>query len=351
MKVRRFTGFTLVELLVVIAIIGVLIALLLPAVQAAREAARRMQCSNHIKQMSLGCHNYHDIHQTFPSGKISYSYTNTTSCRNPWGVALLPFIEQQALFATFDPNFTPYDSTQPSDNFTFYKTPIQTYRCPSDLPPKSTQIPDYSQPYVVGTTGANSTNKYEFAVASYRGIGGFSLNTAVRWDNPVGGGLGTSQHTAGFYGVFRVCGMVSSGSATTALRTNWSALGFESIADGSSNTLCFAERHYDEIRPDHSAFWANANASLAIITFRHGYSEMLKVNKIGFTTIQGTTSMALAAMGSYHSGGMNCGVADGSVRFISETIDTGTPTASITGFNPAVLDRLFAVADGYTVSP
>jgi prepilin-type N-terminal cleavage/methylation domain-containing protein len=350
MKVRSFLGFTLVELLVVIAIIGVLIALLLPAVQAAREAARRMRCSNHIKQMSLGCHNYHDVHQTFPSGKISYSYTATTSCRNPWGVALLPFIEQQSLFTTFNPNFNPYDSTQPSDNFIFYKTPIPTYRCPSDLSPKSTQIPDHPLPYV-GSTGTNSTNKYEFAVASYRGIGGFSLNTAVRWDNPIAGGLGTQQYTAGFYGVFRVCGMVSNGTSVTALRANWSALGFESILDGSSNTLCFAERHYDEVRPDHSAFWANANASLTIVTFMHGYSEMLKVNKIGFTNVNATTSMGIAAMGSYHPGGMNCGVADGSVRFISETIDIGIPTGSITGFNPAVLDRLFAVADGYTVSP
>jgi prepilin-type N-terminal cleavage/methylation domain-containing protein len=341
-------GFTLVELLVVIAILGVLIALLLPAVQAAREAARRMQCSNHIKQMTLGCHNYHDTHQTFPSGKISFSYTDNTSCRNPWRVALLPFIEQQVLFETFNPNFNPYATTQPAANYTFYRTKIMTYRCPSDLPPKDTQILDHPLPYV-GSTGTNSTNKYEFAVASYRGISGFTLNS-VRWDVPVGGGFGTSQYTAGFYGVFHVCGMVSNGTTAT-LKGNWAALGFESIIDGSSNTLCFAERHYVEDRPDHSAYWANANASLANVMFIHGYPEMLKVNKIGYTNVQATTGMAVAAMGSYHSGGMNCGVADGSVRFISETIDVGTPTGSLTGFNPSILGRLFGAADGYTVSP
>jgi hypothetical protein len=257
-------------------------------------------------------------------------------------------VEQQALYTTFNPNYNPYSTTQPADNYTFYRTPVSTYRCPSDLTPKSTQIPDDPYPYV-GSTQINSTTKYEFAVASYRGIGGFSLNTSVRWDNPCGGGIGTQQHRAGFYGIFRVCGMGSNG-ATATLKADWSALGFESILDGSSNTLCFAERHYDEVRPDHSTVWANGNASLAITTFREGFPEMLKVNKLGFTTVNSSTSMALAAMGSFHSGGMNCGVADGSVRFISETIDTGIPTGSVTNFTPSVLSRLFGAADGFSVS-
>ncbi|MDR0870294.1 MAG: DUF1559 domain-containing protein, partial [Planctomycetaceae bacterium] len=99
-------GFTLVELLVVIAIIGVLIALLLPAVQAAREAARRMQCQNHFKQLGIALHNYHDTNKAFPAGMSHYfgfnQNVNTTGCPcNGPIVFLLPFMEQNATFDLF----------------------------------------------------------------------------------------------------------------------------------------------------------------------------------------------------------------------------------------------------------
>src|SRR5947207_3585508 len=94
---RSTRGFTLVELLVVIAIIGVLVALLLPAVQAAREAARRSQCSNNLKQLSLALHNYEAVHNTFPPAGID-------SNQMSWTVLLLPFFEQQALYDQFNFN-------------------------------------------------------------------------------------------------------------------------------------------------------------------------------------------------------------------------------------------------------
>src|SRR5262249_13254984 len=98
-------GFTLVELLVVIAIIGILIALLLPAVQAAREAARRSQCSNNIKQLALGLHSFHDANKKFPPGSNVRATgpgdsTNATKATFGWGAFILPYIEEKAIFAT-----------------------------------------------------------------------------------------------------------------------------------------------------------------------------------------------------------------------------------------------------------
>ncbi len=113
-RTRVVSGFTLVELLVVIAIIGVLVALLLPAIQAAREAARRTECTNKVKQLILACHNYHDTFRAFPPGTLTRPYTAygtgwcssgpSTDARAPWTVLILPFVEHQAEWNLFDFN-------------------------------------------------------------------------------------------------------------------------------------------------------------------------------------------------------------------------------------------------------
>ena len=101
MKRTSRWAFTLVELLVVIAIIGVLVALLLPAVQSAREAARRMQCTNNLKQIGLAMHNYHGANNTFPSGSM-IGRPGAWSWGPAWGVSILPYAEQTVLFDQFD---------------------------------------------------------------------------------------------------------------------------------------------------------------------------------------------------------------------------------------------------------
>src|SRR5579871_5884386 len=125
-------AFTLIELLVVIAIIGVLVGLLLPAVQKVREAAARMSCENNLKQIGLALHNYESAYQKLPPGYVaSGAYVNGTSDTAPgwtWGALILPFMEQQNLYQQ-------YNLSQPVQNCPAAQTRVTTFICPSDIAP------------------------------------------------------------------------------------------------------------------------------------------------------------------------------------------------------------------------
>src|SRR6266481_1980591 len=129
---RNRAGFTLIELLVVIAIIAVLIALLLPAVQAAREAARRIQCTNNLKQIGLALHNYESTNTVFPPGRINTYVAGNGHC---WGAysQMLPFVEQQAIFNTMNFSMNPdpdYTTTSAVVNMTAAFTTVNMFMCP-----------------------------------------------------------------------------------------------------------------------------------------------------------------------------------------------------------------------------
>jgi prepilin-type N-terminal cleavage/methylation domain-containing protein/prepilin-type processing-associated H-X9-DG protein len=190
-------GFTLVELLVVIAIIGVLVALLLPAVQAAREAARRSQCQNHLKQIGLAINNYHSVHHCFPPGRLRTLVDGQGRCFSAYA-HLLPYLEANSLFQQINFNANPDD---PAANGIALGQTIPYFLCPSD----SHQI---LQSNVVSGVIVNS------AVHNY------PLNTGTTYP--------LSPRNPG-------------GVPVTGVFFENSAVGFRDLLDGSSQTVCISE--------------------------------------------------------------------------------------------------------------
>ena len=158
----RHRGFTLIELLVVIAIIAVLIALLLPAVQSAREAARRAQCTNNLKQIGLALHNYHQAIGTFPMGNtLGYSYVGT---QTSWGTfsahaQMLPYLEQTPIYNSCNFNWDIWYGTGANINATVWNTKVNAFLCPSDAKAGQTSLNSYYGSFGTGTNPwASQTN-------------------------------------------------------------------------------------------------------------------------------------------------------------------------------------------------
>jgi prepilin-type N-terminal cleavage/methylation domain-containing protein/prepilin-type processing-associated H-X9-DG protein len=267
-------GFTLVELLVVIAIIGILIALLLPAVQAARETARRDECSNKLKQLALGVHNYHDTHKIFPCEMINPS-------ANPgwgWGAFILPFIEQEAMYRQLKVGYvTPLPpATTLFGSERLLQTPVAAFRCPSDGGPPTN--PFYSNP-------ANATAGY--ATSNY------VCNQQV-----------ITHRT------YPVCRMGD-------------------IRDGTTNVFLIGERRLQvdplERRYTGAIFIGLGRGSDSQLTFH----ATTPINTPSFQSTNlldassGDTARRLRfAISSAHPGGAQFAMCDGSVRFVSQDIAT-----------------------------
>jgi len=303
-RYRRRAAFTLIELLVVIAIIAVLIALLLPAVQQAREAARRSQCKNNLKQIGLALHNYHDSHNVFPPN----SHGNATALPNgfSWRVMVLPYIDQGPLYNRFNFNAR---ITDPA-NLVTSQNPMPAYLCPSDPTPavKTNLHPNWCFPgNATGATGIASTNVCDIAGSTYDTTAAVSCYSGV-------GGLDVD---AGPNGMFR--------------RRQDYVVRFRDMVDGTSNTLVVGE-----ISPTYNIFsgWVPSDG---VIQTTHA------INASALTC--GSTPCTHPTLGwpltvsaqSFHVGGAHFILGDGSVQFLSQNM------------NLAVYQQLGNYADGLPV--
>jgi prepilin-type N-terminal cleavage/methylation domain-containing protein/prepilin-type processing-associated H-X9-DG protein len=331
MRARKsiVSGFTLVELLVVIAIIGVLVALLLPAVQPAREAARRTSCSNNLKQLGLGLHNYHDVFRVFPYGHHYRGNFDGDPTNNEggtgygWAYALLPFIEQNTLFQQFN-GLLPVSSTAlPSRNAILAQTSLAVFGCPSDTKPRN---------FNDGGIPNSATSSYQGCGTSYDG-----------WSAQA---VGVVPNPLRFNGLF--------------CRDNrGDPYGMNQILDGTSQTFAIGETKWrmdNNGRNRSRIFGATDNASFAT-----GASNALLINgqwQINWTQPQGNPNPHRTA-GSNHPGGAQFAFIDGSVRFVPETIQH-TATAWIDNANAfdrpnlgrgyGLYQRLYSVDDSLIIT-
>jgi len=292
----RRAGFTLIELLVVISIIGVLVALLLPAVQAAREAARRAQCVNNLKQIGIALHGYHDQQNTFPPGYVSafspandspFTAQNDIGTGWAWGAMILPQMEQGPLFNAINFNL----SIHYKENDTASLTKISSYLCPSDTTLLQVPIRDQSNSTTVDTAaGANYVGMYgvgEIGAAPGRGTGIFFRNSRI---------------------------------------------GLTDITDGSSNTFMVGERSHNLSYVTWTARsiggWLFTTSSFegGTDTFQPGAEQCWTqvLGPIGISDGNRTPNNPRAHVEDYwslHPGGVNFLMGDGSVRLIKNTIN------------------------------
>ncbi len=318
--VRPRPAFTLVELLVVIAIIGILVGLLLPAVQAAREAARRMQCSNNLKQLGLAFHNYESATKSFPinyatRGKLGFPNNGPgiANSGRSWLQMVLPYIEQTPLYNNID--FTvglqPKSSaatTPVGRNRLVAATIVPTFLCPSDDSNEGGRLLSRSD---LNETSAPAD---AWAVTGYKACAGSNWNAGLfAWVNSGATGVGgknAGQSDGLNLGNGVICSNQTNVNGTTRMRD---------VTDGTSNTFIIGEA-----MPGWSQWnwWYNPNAVTA--TTAIPLNRVLRVAKnIG----DWPNNYAFA---SRHVGGGQFASADGSVRFVSDNIDTVTYRAFAT---------------------
>ncbi|MEZ6122258.1 MAG: DUF1559 domain-containing protein [Planctomycetaceae bacterium] len=329
----RKSGFTLIELLVVIAIIAILIALLLPAVQQAREAARRTECKNKLKQLGLALHNYHDTHLKFPGSPmacVTAIGAGSVNCWEAWsGLAMiLPYIDQAPLYG--QANFDHYwDSTAApaANNRTVNRTFLPAFVCPSD-PYARKYAPDSAPTSYCLSAGSAST--WNLGMQHIPGM--FSLQSSIGIRDVLDGTSNTILASEAQVG--------RDDGDRTAMNIRNSAAGPLNTAVGTSNSRRFSASaaNLAAIKTYHAACKANVlTAAVNGDDARSGrwwasggvfrgpwFNTLMPPNTpVNCDNDTSVTDMDLKSASSYHTGGVQAVLCDGSVKFVSENIDHG----------------------------
>lgn len=334
-------GFTLVELLVVIAIIGILVALLLPAIQAAREAARRVQCLSNIKQLGLGAHNYHGTHKSFPLGMEMIG--NLSITRATVFIRLLPYVEENALHDRWefpDPNWSggrpesAFREMNVTDNVATSRaaTIIPVFLCPSDRIEQNPFLLEGS-PAAFGSTTSNGAFRGYYSGTSYAGNygeGSYYVQNSQFPIRPNGALFVTGPSPQ----------LAKGGTPGSALHTladnhqSISAVSGRHITDGTSHTLMFGEKfHEDQIfdgwSSNNSGFkmhqvstwaWAGGMKGAATIFCSSAVPMNVTVSFWSNSPSLLAQDSRFNSWGSGHTGGVNFVFCDGSGQFISDDI-------------------------------
>ncbi len=287
---RPNRGLTLIELLVVIAIISILVALLLPAVQAAREAGRRVKCKNNLKQLALAAHFYHDINKQFPPG---YVWTNDVDGTGwSWAAHVLPFLDRSAEHGEIDFNRFIYGYSGGNDpNRRIAGMALPAFRCPSETGPEYVLVnfitpflryPPPYQPPPSPQPAPHTLVTFKMGASNYAGMKDVGVDAFVD---------------------------------TGVIFPN-SGISFNEILDGLSNTLALGEVTVDATLP-HASMWAGTPNTMfpgSLATTRTGPNSTPQPNDLR------------RIFGSRHVGGAHFAYCDGSIHFINATIDSSDPT-------------------------
>lgn len=322
-KAKR--GFTLIELLVVIAIIAVLISLLLPAVQSAREAARRAQCVNNLKQIGLGIHNYESSHGMFPPGamstKIGQGWGAWSNNAVTWRALILPQMEQTAKYNAF--NFSLQAGQQGSNALTAFYTTVSTFLCPSDgdhdngYRPINVTSGQYPMWFPAGATKAPIVN-YNLSFGDNYAV--LPLSGSNPWETDVNVPAGTTRiGFNGFWGTTNVInyqGEVGTMRGFSDYRT-MNTCTIAGVTDGLSNTILAGEGLPAE--DANNEFWT-ATSAAAGTTVPMNWKTDLAVGGFGSKNWNSRLSYAARGFKSRHPGGANFLFGDGSVKFLKNSI-------------------------------
>jgi prepilin-type N-terminal cleavage/methylation domain-containing protein len=332
-RARKHSAFTLVELLVVIAIIGILIAILLPAIQAAREAARRTQCANNLKQLALACQNFNSANKKFPPGDAN-EYSPSGGSENAqcmgWGTFCLPFIEDKTMseamtlalngksfytanWATTAPPAGAISAAQ------LAKTPMAVFMCPSD--PLGTDNAYLNKFFSASSAGNVAKSNYIGCAGTW---GAYSINSSPRPDpakpndtrtiagyNTVLGTNGSGAYFGPSNGVFGVCAVSAGFTRTCSVKD---------ITDGTSKTFMIGERDGSaDSNPTgyHAGVWigpTNPKQPNSVL----GHAGLDPENQFESSSPSSAKDFGFS---SVHSGGASFCLADGSVMFVSVNID------------------------------